>query len=499
MKKKSFVINMCITLVIIILATVVGWIFKKVGFTEPNVVIIYILAVLFTARLTEGYVYGLGASVISILGFNYFFTAPYHTFNVYDPSYFVTFAIMAITSVVTSTLTSKAKMYTQKAEEKEAQSRALYTLTNQLSDAEDTSKIMEIGLRNICSLIQADAGFIYFNNDEQVFIQQTGENQFHRATEETAQLWNMLQNLRAEHAEENGYVDFPISGNDRLLGAIRLERNIGQELDIERKRMLHSMIENIAIALDRIVVMKERMLDREAVVRERYRANLLRSISHDLRTPLTGIIGTAEMVMDMTDSADRRYDMMRGIYQDADWLHSLVENILSLTRLQDGKMEVKKEPEALEEVIASAVSHTEKLHPEREIQVMLPKEFYLVPMDARLIQQVINNLLDNAIKHTSAEEKISILVSYDKNMAKICVQDEGEGIDEKDEDNIFQMFYTTQTKSADAKKGVGLGLAICETVVKAHDGTIYGGNRSNARGAEFTFELPLMKKDESEL
>lgn len=499
MKKKIIIKNTCLTLCFFGFATMLGWSFKQLGFTEPNIVVIYILAVLFTARLTEGYVFGLAASVISILGFNYFFTAPYHTFNVYDPSYFVTFAIMAITSVVTSTLTSKAKMYTQKAEEKEAESRALYTLTNQLSDAEDIEKIIKIGLCNICSLLQTDAGFIYFKSGEQqVFIQQTGTEQVHRTTEETMPLWNLIQNLRTEYAEENGYIDIPINGNDRLLGAVRIERQKGLALDQEKKRLLHSMIENIAIALDRIVVMQERILDREAVVRERYRANLLRAISHDLRTPLTGIMGTAEMLMDMTETADRRFGMMRGIYKDADWLHSLVENILSLTRLQDGRMEVRKEPEALEEVIASAISHIEKMHPEREIQVMLPDEFCLVPMDARLIEQVINNLLDNAVKHTSAEEKIYITVSYEENAAKVCVQDEGEGINQKDEKNIFQMFYTTQTKSADAQKGVGLGLAICETVIKAHGGKIYGGNRKNTRGAEFTFELPLSAENGSE-
>lgn len=492
MKINKVIVHLSVTIILFVAATILGWVFKKMGFTEPNIVVIYILAVLFTARLTEGYTFGLIACVFSILGFNYFFTAPYYTFNVYDPIYFVTFAIMAITSVVTSTLTSKAKMYTRKAEEKEIESRALYTLTNQLSDAEDTTRIMEIGLSNICSLIQMDAGFVYFpNKEEQLFIQQAGTEQIHRTTEETSGLWILMQNLRTEYAEENGYIGFPIRGNDRILGVIRLEEERALELGAEKKRMLHSMIENIAIALDRVVVTKERIIDREAAVRERYRANLLRAISHDLRTPLTGIMGTAEMLMDMTDHADRRYDMMQGIYQDADWLHSLVENILSLTRLQDGKMEVAKEPEALEEVIASAILHTEKIHPEREIQVLLPEEFFLVPMDARLIQQVINNLLDNAIKHTSVEDKISIIVTYDENKAKVCVQDSGEGIDRKDEDSIFQMFYTTQTKSSDAKKGVGLGLAICETVIKAHGGRIYGGNRNDTRGAQFTFELPI--------
>mgnify|MGYP000172884245 CR=1 FL=1 len=145
---------------------------------------------------------------------------------------------------------------------------------------------------------------------------------------------------------------------------------------------------------------------------ERERANLLRAISHDLRTPLSGIMGTSEMLMDMTDKEDRRQELLQGIYQDADWLKSLVENILSLTRLQDGKIVIQKEMEAIEEVIGCAVAHVERSFPEREIQVEIPEEFRLVPMDAKLIEQVITNLLDNAVKHTRPQEAITVSASY---------------------------------------------------------------------------------------
>lgn len=486
--------NIIVCIGIFSMTTILGLGFRQMGFTEPNIVVIYILAVLLAARFTEGYYYGILFSIVSVLGFNYYFTEPYYTLDVYDPNYFVTFAIMAITSGITSTLTSKEKLYTQKAEEKERESRALYTLTNQLSDAESRDKIIQIALSNVHDLLQLDVGLIYFESKErQVFIQQTATGQVHRTTEETKELWNLMQNLRTEFAEENGYIDFPINGKERLLGVLRIEKRTSLEIIQQKNRLLHSMLENVGMALDRMIAMNDRIHDHEAITRERYRANLLRAISHDLRTPLAGIMGTAELLMNMTDKEDRRYAMMWGIYEDADWLHSLVENILSLTRLQDGKMVVKKELEALEEVIASAVSHIEKIYKGREIEVRLPDDFHLVPMDARLIEQVITNLLDNAVKHTEKTEKIDIAVSYSKQYAVVCVQDEGKGIDKKDRSNIFQMFYTTQTKSADAKKGIGLGLAICETVIKAHGGSITGRNRKDKKGAEFIFKLPLQE------
>lgn len=195
---------------------------------------------------------------------------------------------------------------------------------------------------------------------------------------------------------------------------------------------------------------------------ERERANLLRAISHDLRTPLSGIMGTSEMLMDMTDKEDRRQELLQGIYQDA-----------------------------IEEVIGCAVAHVERSFPEREIQVEIPEEFRLVPMDAKLIEQVITNLLDNAVKHTRPQEAITVSASYTEDELLVSVRDEGEGIAEADVSNLFKIFYTSKTRSVDVKRGIGLGLTICETVVNAHGGTIIGRNRTDRKGAEFIFTLPL--------
>lgn len=133
------------------------------------------------------------------------------------------------------------------------------------------------------------------------------------------------------------------------------------------------------MAMDRLRVIKERIRSREEATQKRYRGNLLRAISHDLRTPLAGIMGTSEMIMDMTDKSDARYALADGIYKDADWLHALVENILSLTRLQDGRLTLHKEQEPVEEVIGAAVAAMEKRAPEREIAVHIPDEILMVP------------------------------------------------------------------------------------------------------------------------
>ena len=184
------------------------------------------------------------------------------------------------------------------------------------------------------------------------------------------------------------------------MGLIRIPKETAQIMSEAQQRLLHSMIESVAMAMDRLSTSEQHIKAREEAVQERYRSNLLRAISHDLRTPLSGIMGTSEMLMDMIKPADFRYSLVKGIHADAEWLHSLVENILNLTRLQDGKLVLDKEMEAVEEVIGSAVERITVRLPEHEITVTVPDELLLVPMDARLIEQVIINLLDNAIKRS---------------------------------------------------------------------------------------------------
>ena len=491
-KKRETFFNIVKLVSIILVATILGKIYELLGFPETNIVVMYILTVLLVARFTSGYKYGILSAIISLLCFNYFFTIPYHTFEVNDPSYLITFFIMLATSLLTSALTTKEKLLTREANERGEESQILYMVSNRLSDASDIENVLKIAVESISRLMQVNVGCIYLGKQgEKIYIQQVKDRQVHRNISEIDELRGKFANLRAEYLEIEDEYCYPVNGRESLLAVVKIEKSATIEELSAKKKLLHSIIENIAMAMDRIEITIDRVKDRENMERERERANLLRAISHDLRTPLLGIMGTSEMLMDMTDKEDKRQKLIWGIYQDADWLKSLVENILSLTRLQDGKILIHKELEAIEEVIGSAVAHIERSHPGREIQVEPLDDFRLIPMDAKLIEQVITNLLDNAIKHTKPQEMISIAVNYRENSIAVSVKDEGEGIAQEDLPNLFNIFYTSKTRSTDVKRGIGLGLTICETVVKAHGGTIIGKNRSDRKGAEFIFNLPL--------
>lgn len=450
--------NLLLSAALIVAATAVGQLFRLAGFPETNIVVVYLLAVLLCARFTTGYVYGLAVSVLSTFAFNYFFTAPYHSLAVYDPSYLITFLIMTLVSLLTSALTFRVKKNAREAAQRESEAQALYALTNRLTEAESTEDIARTTEESIRGMFGLHADIRWLDGS------------FGPGSEEGA--------------------DWPIAGREGPLGVLRLPAEEARGLGDIQKKLLRAMLECMALAMDRFRAAQEQLRYREEAEHERYRGNLLRAISHDLRTPLSSIMGAGEMIRDMSQKGDPRYELAQGIWDDAEWLHSLVENILNLTRLEDGRLALQKQPEAVEEIIGNALEHIEKRAPGREIAVDIPDELLLVPMDARLIVQVLVNLLDNAVKHTDPDQEIRIAVRKGNAEAVIHVADRGTGIPEEDLPHIFQMFYTSTRHPADAKRGMGLGLAICDAIVKAHGGTIRAENRQGG-GAAFQFTLPL--------
>ena len=370
-------------------------------------------------------------------------------------------------------ITAYAKQKAAEAREKEAGTKILYTLTNHLTDAADIRDIAGIATNAISKMLNSNVGCLWFDaNGKQ-------------------------EQIYTNFADGIEFYDWPIYGREMMLGIIRVPQRAAKAMSESQSRMLHAMIESTALAMDRFRAIEQRIKFNEEIAQERFRGNLLRSISHDLRTPLSGIIGTSEMLLNMTAEDDPRYLLMAGIHKDANWLHSLVENILSLTRLQDGKLVLNKQEEAAEEVVGAAIRHISRHYPEHEIAVHVPEELLLVPMDAKLIRQVLINLLDNAVKHTTLEDEIRVAVTKDaeNNCAVFSECDGGEGIAASELPNIFQMFYTSRVKHSDAQPGIGLGLPICDAVVKAHGGSIAAHNRIDGPGVEFIFTLPLEVKE----
>lgn len=503
-KIKNNMVYLCRVILLMGIATLIGKGFRYYDFSDTNTVIVFLLAVLLTAKFTNGYLYGIIASVASIFLYNYFFTKPIYTLAVDDPDYIITFGVIMVTAIITSTMTTKIQQNVKDAKESESQAKALYQLTNQLTDAKNLREIVSISVSVFSQIMRCNVGCLCFGEDgapEEEYIQYEASGKFvTRKVIEQKQLQYRIDTLREAYDDSGDFADWPIYGQEAILGVVRIPKEINENLSEAQFKLIRTMVESIAMAMDRFRQRQQAEKTKEQVQQERYRGNILRSISHDLRTPLSGIIGSSEMLMDQMEEESDQYMLAQAIHKDADWLRALVENILNLTKLHEGKLLLKKEFEAVEEIIESTLNLFSRRHPEYEVEVDIPEKFILILVDGKLIMQVLFNLLDNARKHSNPEDGVCIKVkeSEDGRNVIFSVIDGGEGIAEQDLPHLFQMFYTSECRQVDVKRGIGLGLAICEAIVKAHGGSICAANRTDSRGAEFTFVLPKEEKKKDE-
>ena len=231
---------------------------------------------------------------------------------------------------------------------------------------------------------------------------------------------------------------------------------------------------------------------------ERMRANLLRAVSHDLRTPLTSIYGASSAIIENFDALtlDQRLKLTKEVQEDAQWLIRMVENLLSVTRIDDGNVQIKKTPIVLEELIDSVVLKFHKHFPDQKVRVQIPEEFVMIPMDNMLLQQVLFNLLENAVYHAAGMSELILAVECRENKAIISVRDNGCGISAERMKNLFSGYINRSNQPMDGTRhNMGIGLSVCSAIVKAHGGEITARNRPGG-GAEFTFALEMEDSDE---
>jgi len=227
--------------------------------------------------------------------------------------------------------------------------------------------------------------------------------------------------------------------------------------------------------------------------KERMRANLLRAVSHDLRTPLTTIYGSSSAIIENYDSLNKEQQLklLNEMRQDSEWLIRMVENLLSVTRIDDGKVQLTKQSTVLEELIDAVLIKFQKRCPKQKIQVTIPDDIIIIPMDAMLIEQVLINILENAVDHATGMTELKLSVTTENNLAVFCVSDNGCGIPAERIDNLFTGYLDRDTTPADgSRSNMGIGLSVCAAIIKAHGSEIQAQNNSSG-GASFSFALEL--------
>lgn len=482
-----------------------------------NLVMLYLLGVVFSAvRLGRGP--GVLQSFLSVAAFDFFFVPPRMSFSVSDTQYLLTFFGMLLTSLVISHLTSTLTRQASVAQRRERRTGAIYAMARELGAALTTEQIVEIGSRHVGEVFRARVAFLLPDSADQV--RQKIEEPDAVVTLTGAELdsdvgqWVYDQQKPAGRGTDTlpatAALYLPLKAPMRTRGVLAVASREPRELEVpEQQRMLDAFAAQIALALERVHYVE---IARDALVNmesERLRNSLLSAISHDLRTPLTTIVGFSSMLANGRAAAQagdaaaagrlaqREGELVDAIHDEALRMTGIVTNLLDMARLQAGSLQLKRQWSLLEETVGAALAACRRVLARHPAHVALPADLPLLQMDAVLMERLFTNLFENAAKYTPPDTSLDIGAERvtDDGHPFVCVHvdDHGPGLPVGMETRIFDKF--TRGEKESATPGIGLGLAICRAIVEAHGGKIGALNRTapdgRVTGARFWFTLPV--------
>ena len=488
----SIVKDLAISLGVIIVTSLIGLFFAHLGFSEANIITLYILGVLITSIVTSSKLAWGFSSVASVLIFNFLFTKPRFSLMAYGDGYPITFAIMFVASLITGSLASKMHNQTKQSSQAAYRTKILFDANRLLQRASDDEEVLKITAEQLKKLLNREIVIFKQNKDALQTLVYALDDSFQMGEKELNIATSILINHSYDYKDAQLRCDYyPLKTQLRTYGIVAVYKN-EKEIDSFENSIILSLVGECALALENLFNAKEKELAAVLAENEQLRANLLRAISHDLRTPLTAISGNASNLISNASSFDEqtKLSIYNDIYNDSMWLINLVENLLSITRLEEGRMNLNFTAELIDEVVAEAVKHVYMRQGGQKITVVHKDEFLLAKMDTRLIIQVIINILDNAIKYTPKDSMITITTEKQKDKAIISIADNGAGIPDELKERVFDMFYTGANKLADSRRSIGLGLALCKSIISVHGGEIFVKDNVPS-GAIFTFTLPI--------
>jgi two-component system sensor histidine kinase KdpD len=460
-------------------------------FELANIVMVFLLAVVVAAVR-----YGRGPAVLaaflSVAAFDFLYVPPRLSFSVSDVQYLMTFAVMLVVALVVGQLTAGLKFQAKVATLREERVSALYAMSRDLSGALMAEQIAEIAARFLQSEFEARAALMVADLQDRITTPVPVPGLPAGIDANVAQ-WAF------DHAEAAGHgtntlpgspvLYLPLKAPMRMRGVLAIEpRNPARLAGPEQRQLLDTCASLLAISLERIHYIDVAQTTTVQMESERLRNSLLAAISHDLRTPLSALVGMAESLA-LTPPADaaRQAELARSMRESAQRMSSQVNNLLDMARLQSGHVQLNRQWLPLEEAVGSALRAMEGTLEPRRVRALLPADLPMLQVDPALFERVLCNLLENAAKYTPADSAIEISACVAGGRVRLCIDDHGPGLPKHREEAIFQLFERGRKESA--TPGVGLGLAICRAIVEAHGGSIHGETLL-AGGARFTIELP---------
>jgi len=480
---------------VILLVTALGLVLRS-RLTTIDVAMLYLLGVVVAASRYPQTA-AVSASVLGVAAFDFLFVPPYYTFSVTDVRFMLTFLVMLVVAIVMSRLTSRIRRQAILSREREQRTAALFELSRELAAGRSVEELATAVMRHIRLTFGAPAVVALAEGEPATLRPAAGDPAFpfDDPKENAVARWvhehGQLAGVGTDTLPSTRGLYVPLATSGRTIGVIGLLPDDPEALrDPDRRQLLEAFATQSAVALERALLAARREQDRVEVEAERLRASLLSSLSHDLRTPLAGIEGSATSLLqaDAALAPEAQRALLHTIVDESRRMTRLIVNLLDMMRVETGSLQVHKEWQPLEEVVGVVLIRLDQRLAGREVDVRLPDDLPLVPIDGLLMEQVFVNLLENAIKYTPPGSPVTIGALHRRDDVLVEVADRGPGVPAGQEERIFEKFR--RLKVADAVGGAGLGLTICRGIVHAHGGRIWADARPDG-GTAFRFTIPL--------
>jgi two-component system sensor histidine kinase KdpD len=457
-------------------------------FDRSNLIMVYLLGVAFVASR-----HGRGASaltaILSVAAFDFFFVPPYLTFAVADTQYVITFGVMLLVSLVISTLSARVRAQAEAARQREQRTQVLYAMSRELAAARSVEDVARVASRHVADVFDGEVAVLVPGSGGGLVPASGAAGD---AGESAVAQWSFEHGCAAGLGTDTlpgaSAVWVPLRGLQSVLGVVGVRPDPALlPLRPDQVDLLEALVRQAASGLERARLAEEAQQARVAAEAERLRSTLLSSVSHDLRTPLATITGAASSLLeDASLGGEGQRELKEAIYEEAVRLNRLVTNLLDMTRLESGSLQLNRDWYSLEELVGSALGRLEPGLKGRAVRVAIPADLPLVPVDGVLVEQALVNLLENAIKYAGVHAAIEVAARVLDGAIEVEVADEGPGLPAGAEEWVFEKFHRAES----APRGFGLGLPICRAIVTAHGGRIWA-ERREPRGARFRFTLPL--------
>jgi len=491
MQKKNFK-KVMIAIITLSISTLLAFGFDQFGIRKENIMLIYIVAIMYIILETKSFWYGMFSTFFLVFVFNFLFTDPKYTFVINDPNYIISIILFSLVSISIGGLMTKLQKQVQSSLENERKINSLYKMSKDLYNAHSINDIIDFEKKNLSSNLNRNIRF-YFQNLDVINDIEISNLSEHQKEIEYSFENNQLCGKDEPKFSDLSFKIFPIKGKHNIGGTLLVDCET-DNITLQEKEFIQTNLAHLITALEREKIYADKEATRIEMEKEKLKSTLLRSISHDLRTPLTTLQTGTSFLFESFDKIDdeTKKSLLLDINNETSRLNEFVENLLKMTKINANSLVINRKKELTEDILQDVYRRVSNRLSTHTLTIEKKKDIEYVYADASLLIQVLTNLVDNAIQHTVANSNIWIKYNSSERETIFSVIDDGGGIEKKGLKHIFDDFSNVRNNSVDKVRGAGLGLSICKAIVSTHKGIIKADN-NDLGGTTIEFTISTRK------